>query len=191
MNNNTKSWDKHLTRQLFEECKAAHESGKSFAPAFEKMAKLTGRSINSVRNYYYSQAKMLELVPELCDNLGVSPVRVKREGFVPFTDDEVRRLIEHVITCKAKGLSVRAAINKLAAGDGKLALRYQNKYRSALRAHKPLVQSVMAQLDSRGVAYVNPYRKDNTDNFARLTEYIAALDEAKLGKFISIIEKLT
>ena len=86
---------------------------------------------------------------------------------------------------------MRAAIFELSGGDAKTALRLQNKYRSVLKTHRDVVESVMAELDSRGTAYFDPYRKDKDDNFGRLTEYIAALDDKRVGKFLSLIEKLT
>ena len=48
----------------------------------------------------------------------------------------------------------------------------------------------MRELAAKKLPYVDPYAKSG-DNFARLTEYIAALDESRVGKFLDIIEKLT
>ncbi len=185
-------WTIKETRELFMLCGTARDGGKSLSEAFLAMAKKTGRSVNSVRNYYYGQARTFELVPEIATKLGIKTVGVKRDAFVPFTDNEIRTLIETVLVNKAGGKSVRATIFELAGGDGKKALRLQNKYRSVLRSHRKDVEAVMRELDARGVAYVNPYVRENqADNFVRLTEYIAALDESKVGTFLSLIEKLT
>lgn len=188
--NNT-SWTIEQTKKLFALCDRAKRNGTSLSEAFAEMSKTTGRSVNSVRNYYYGQAKTFELVPEIAAKLGIKSTKIKRDAFVPFENKEIRELIERVIVGKANGKSVRATIFEMAGGDSKKALRLQNKYRSVLRSHRDEVESVMNDLSARGVKYVNPYsRIDRSDNFARLTEYIAALDEAKVGSFLSIIEKL-
>ena len=69
MNNNT--WTIEQTKALFNRCAAARKAGKSLSAAFEETAKLTDRSVNSVRNYYYSQAKTFELVPDIAEKLGI------------------------------------------------------------------------------------------------------------------------
>lgn len=190
MNNN--NWTVNQTQELFDLCARARSNGNSLSAVFEAMAKKTSRSVNSVRNYYYSQAKTFELVPEIAEKLGIKSANVRRDGFVPFTDAEITHLVESVLTAKGRGKSVRAAISDMANGDAKTALRYQNKYRSVLRSHRALVEKVMADLSARGVEYWNPYNKTaHSDNFTRLTEYIAALDDNRVGKFLSLIEKLT
>lgn len=189
---NNSNWTIEQTVELFELCACAHDKGRSLSAAFEQMAKKTSRSVNSVRNYYYGQAKTFELVPEVAAKLGIKTAKVRREGFVPFTDGEITDLVETVLTAKGNGKSVRAAIFEMANGDPKKALRYQNKYRSVLRSHRAGVESIMASLAARGIKYWDPYKKPTAnDNFARLTEYIAALDETRVGKFLSLIEKLT
>lgn len=192
MNNNTnKVWTIEQTKSLFALCDSHRDAGKSLSSAFAAVAAKTGRSINSVRNYYYGQAKTFELVPEIAKRLGIKPTAVKREAFVPFDASEVDQLIERILVGKARGKSVRATIAEMSGGDGKKALRLQNKYRSVLRSHRVDVERIMRDLDTRGVAYVDPYRREESDNFDRLTRYIAALDESKVGKFLSIMEKLT
>ena len=188
--NNT-NWTIEQTVELFELCDNAKSEGNSLAVAFKQMAAKTGRSVNSVRNYYYGQAKTFELVPEVAERLGIRTATVERERFVAFTPDEVRALIEYVLRAGGMGKSVRRAIFELSDGDAKTALRYQNKYRSVLKSHRELVERIMNDLAARGVAYRDPYKKSGADNFARLTEYLAALDEKRVGKFLSLIEKLT
>lgn len=184
------NWTIAETVELFTLCENARKSGDSLSTAFRVMADKTSRSVNSVRNYYYSQAKTFELVPEVAERLGIKHAAVERERFVPFTDNEVRKLIENVLIAKGEGKSVRRAIFEMANGDAKTALRYQNKYRSALKSHRELVDEIAADLKRRGVK-CGVYVKSDPDNFTRLTEYIAALDESRVGKFLSLIEKLT
>ncbi len=187
MNNN---WTIEQTKKLFSLCSAARERGESLSGAFGSVAAETGRSVNSVRNYYYSQAKTFELVPEVAKKLGIKSTTVKREAFVPFTQNEITSLIERILVAKGKGQSVRATIAEMSGGDPKKALRLQNKYRSVLKTHRADVEKIMESLSRRGEEFYDPYRRGSADNFARLTEYIAALDEKRVGKFLSIIEKL-
>ena len=130
VNNN---WTVDETRELFARCALARKKGESLSSAFSDMAEKTCRSVNSVRNYYYAQAKTFELVPEVAQKLGIVAGEVRRERFVPFEDSEVRSLIEDVLIAKGRGISVRKAIAAMSGGDEKKALRYQNKYRSVLR----------------------------------------------------------
>ncbi|MCH5162229.1 MAG: hypothetical protein J1G38_01920 [Clostridiales bacterium] len=188
---NNSSWTIEQTKKLFALCDKAKKQGTSLSSAFSEMARLTDRSVNSVRNYYYGQAKTFELVPEIAAKLGIKSTKIKRDAFVPFEAGEIRELIEKVLVGKANGKSIRATIFEMANGDAKVALRLQNKYRSVLRSHRDEVEAVMNELSERGVSYVNPYsRADKNDNFVRLTEYIASLDSSKVGSFLSLIEKL-
>ncbi len=187
---NNSNWTIEQTKRLFTLCDKAKKTGNSLGEAFHTLAAETGRSVNSVRNYYYSQTKIFELVPDVASKLGIKLGSVKRDAFVPFRDDEVKSLIEHILVKKGEGVSVRAAIAEIAP-DAKTALRYQNKYRSYLRSHHSEVEAIMADLDSRGVTYFDPYKKSGADNFDRLTRYLAALDQKSVSKFLSIIEKFT
>lgn len=187
---NIGNWTINETRKLFELCDKARTEGTSLSAAFRTMAKSTGRSTNSVRNFYYSQSKTFDLVPEVAQKLGIKTVRSKREAFVPFEQNEIDSLIESILIAKGNGKSVRSCIFSLAGGDEKNALRLQNKYRSVLRTHRDRVENVMKKLDAKKVKYFDPYKKEKrSDNFERLTEYISALDEAKMGKFLSLLEK--
>lgn len=128
------NWTVEQTVELFSLCESAKKQGKSLQTAFFAMSEKTGRSLNSVRNFYYGQSKTFELVPEIAKKLGIAQSLVKRDRFVPFTDDEVRELIEEVLVAKGGGMSVRSAIRRKANGDDRLALRLQNKYQIG-RAH--------------------------------------------------------
>lgn len=186
------NWTINETRALFDLCDRAKTDGTSLTAVFKIMAERTGRSVNSVRNYYYSQSKTFELAPEVAQKLGIKPSGVRRDAFVPFEQCEIEGLLRVVLAAKGSGKSVRSAISELAGGDPKLALRYQNKYRSLLRTHRGTVERVMAELDRKGIKRYDPYKRERgADNFARLAEYLSSLDEERVGKFISMIEKLT
>lgn len=185
-------WTITETRELFSKCQEAKEQGKSLSQAFEFMGSATGRTANSVRNYYYSQAKVFELVPEIAQSFGIKCPTVRRDSFKEFTDGEVRELVKAVLIGLAKGSSVRKTVYALASGNAKIALRLQNKYRSVLRTHKNWVTGVMAELSREGVEFVDPYMKNKkTDNIERLNEYIKGMDERKAAMFLSIIEGLS
>lgn len=187
MNNN---WTVEQTKELFSLCEKSKRAGKSLSAAFREMAQKTGRSVNSVRNYYYGQSKTFELVPEVASRLGIKLSDTARERFVPFSAAETDELIRSVLIAKGRGISVRKAILDLSGGDSKKALRLQNKYRSCLRSHRDMVERIVADLTANHLPCQNPYA-DGSDNFARLTEYIASLDERGAHKFLSLIEKLT
>ena len=126
------NWTIEQTKTLFALANEAKSRGRGLVWAFSSMSEKTGRSVNSVRNYYYSQLKMFELVPRLAADLGVSVPEAARERFELFDASEIDELLEKVLVGKAQGVSVRKVIAGLAGGDAKKALRLQNKYRSMI-----------------------------------------------------------
>lgn len=190
------NWTIQQTKELFDLVKENSDEGKGLFSAFEQMSLKCGRSINSVRNYYYSQLKMFELVPSLAGDLGIVTVKTKREEFELFNEDEIQYLVRNILIQKAKGKSVRAVIAEMADGNSKLALRLQNKYRSMIGHHKSKVQAIMNALSQEGVVYYNPYTKrlsdaaDSADKLTQLNEYISGLDASEVGNFLNLIKKL-
>lgn len=190
------NWTIDETKTLFDMAYRAAEANRGLSFAFNKMAAKTGRSVNSVRNYYYSQLKMFTLIPGLSNDLGIKIVSGRRAAFETFSESEIDELIAYILTEKAKGVSVRAAIAARSGSDAKLALRLQNKYRSVLVHHSKRVTAVMNDLARRGVPYFNPYKKavvdheKTQDNLTLLTEYISRLDEGEAGSFLQLIRKL-
>jgi len=189
------SWTIEQTKNLFKAVKEAAAENKGLRAAFEKSAALTGRSVNSVRNYYYSQLKMFELVPTLAKDLGIETVKSKRDGFELFSDAEITDLVKAILCGKAEGQSVRAVIASLSS-NGKEALRLQNKYRSMVAHNRVKVTAIMNQLGKEGKVYYNPYYKqvvsseEKNDNLVKLSEYLAKLDPGEVGNFLNILGKL-
>ena len=189
------NWTIEQTKALFNRAQAAKKEGKGLVWAFTDIANQTGRSVNSVRNYYYSQLKMFELLPRLADDLGIAVPKSERERFTLFTGEEIESLVDTVLTEKAKGQSVRKTIAALSNGDRKQALRLQNKYRSMVLHHRAKVTEIMKRIGERGDNYFNPYTKEvvvagtEVDNYRLLTEYIGSLDESEVGEFLSIMKK--
>lgn len=189
------NWTIEQTKTLFALAREAKAKGHGLVWAFAAMREKTGRSINSVRNYYYSQLKMFELVPQLAADLGIELVDSARERFELFDAAEIEDLMEKVLIGKAQGNSVRKVIAELSGGDAKKALRLQNKYRSMILHHREKVTEIMRRIGARGQNYYNPYVKETvvagseTDNYRRLTDYIASLDESEVGEFLNIMKK--
>lgn len=137
-------WTAEETDTLFHEAHLADAEGRSIKSVFDKVAKLTGRRPNSIRNYYYLKLKET-------DGLG-------KISFVPFEDEEIETLIRTILSEQAKGKSVRSIALSMGNGDKKRMLRYQNKYRSMLKNDPGFIEKVMNQLDQEGVAYLNPFQ---------------------------------
>ncbi|MCL2675718.1 MAG: hypothetical protein FWE84_03920 [Firmicutes bacterium] len=189
------NWTIQQTKNLFGYVKKAADSGKGLKWAFERASTESGRSVNSVRNYYYSQLKMFELVPGLARDLKIETIKSRRNGFELFSEDEITALIRTILKEKAKGRSVRAIITSIAGGP-KQALRLQNKYRSMVAHNRSRVMAIMNSMSEKGEAYYNPYQKQvvdggrQNDNLLRLNEYISKLDAGEVGSFLNILGKL-
>lgn len=191
-----KNWSITETKNLFSYTYTASKDKKGLMWAFSKMSNECGKSVNSVRNYYYSQLKMFELIPQLAVDLGIKIINVQRDRFALFKDTEIVELVQEILINKAKGISVRATINVIAKDDNKKALRLQNKYRSMVSNHKDRVTAIMEEMLDSGVEHYNPYtksistRENATDNHAKLLEYIEGLDKEKIDSVFEIFKKL-
>lgn len=130
----------------------AEQSGESLRSVFDRLALELGRKPNSIRNFYYAQLRTQE-----GEGMG------RALPFETFTPGEVEELVRSVLISRAQGMSVRACVRKLAAGDQTLMLRYQNKYRSTVRTRPDLVHKVMEALTQEGVPYVSPYAAEEAD----------------------------
>lgn len=127
-----KGFTVNQTQTLMVECLDALERGSSLQSVFTRNAIKTKRSRGTVRNHYYQTLKDIErgaFKGELPQ--GVEKLKAKRP--VAFTNDDAEKLFESIQSAKSQGKSVRQAILDMSNGDGKLALRYQNKYRSMLK----------------------------------------------------------
>lgn len=188
------NWTINQTKELFVLVNKAIESGKGLKSAFAQMAESSSRSVNSVRNYYYSQLKMFELVPSLASDLGITVVKCSREQFELFSQEEIDELIRKILIGKANGVSVRGTIASM-SNSPKQALRLQNKYRSMVAHHKSVVTAIMNDLAAKGIKHFNPYTKQVEDGttksgLSKLNEYISKLDESQMGDFLSLLGKL-
>ena len=120
--------------------------GKSLSEIFYLFGLKRGKSKGTVRNLYYAMAKKSR-EDELFRNefSGGEILTVKQNE--KFKNSEEKELISKILALKAQGKSVRSAVNILSFGDMKLALRYQNKYRSVMKKNAEKSENV-----SRGAA---------------------------------------
>jgi hypothetical protein len=130
----------------------AARDGTPLREVFDTVAEETGRKPNSVRNYYYTAMRS-----RIAGREEPALVRRERSSFTPFTDDEIRQLLQYILSKQASGMSVRACAMAMGCGNRSRMLRFQNKYRSLLKNRRPLVEDVMRSMDRDGISYVNPY----------------------------------
>lgn len=122
---------------------------------FEKYSAYSGKSKGTVRNLYYALAKASVKDTEIRDKylggrvLEVSPI-------LTFDKTEERELIKNIFIGKSQGKSVRSVINQMANGDSKLALRYQNKFRGALKNNPVLIDQVITEVNATLVGNSKP-----------------------------------
>ena len=122
-----------------------NRTNQSLSDLFREFAKTHGKSKGTVRNLYYALAKRSNTDAEFCKKyLDGKPISVSK--IVEFNNLDERALIKKILTYKLNGKSVRSAVMDLANGDGKLALRYQNKFRNIIKNKKQLVNDIVLEL---------------------------------------------
>ena len=176
---------------------------QSLTKVFQSYGEKFGKAKGPVRNLYYALAKRSQADEEFCNKyLGGKPLSVGK--IIEFNDCEERALIKTVLKEKARGKSVRSAIMGITSGDAKTSLRYQNKYRNALKNKPELITEVIEELKSEGVIVQNPSKGDaknflSEENFNKLKGEInnlvakIALKEKKDNEYLKekilILEK--
>ncbi len=165
-------WSFEETDTLFEEARAAGKDGRPIKSVFDKVAVLTGRKPNSIRNYYYLKLKEN-------DDMG-------KTTFIPFEEDEVRELVRTMLIEQAKGKSVRSIAFEMGNGDKKAMLRYQNKYRSMIRNNPEFVRRAMAELKDEGEEIVNPFMGKHKRNQLRRNRDVTEIAMEFLGNLSKV-----
>ena len=117
-------------------------AGNTLSGIFASYAAKSGRAKGSVRNYYYALLRTTgdERVKEL-----LKGTNLKAEKIVQFSDKETDEILKAILMQKSKGISVRRAVQNLSGGDGKLMLRYQNKYRNVLSKQPERIEKLMQE----------------------------------------------
>lgn len=159
--------------------------GKTLTRIFEEYAGRTGRAKGSVRNYYYALLKRTddEQVKKL-----LAGTDLKAEAVRPFTDEETDRILRAILTEKSKGVSVRRAVLKLAEGDDKLMLRYQNKYRNVLLKQPERIKALMREC---GMNCAPDAQKRIEDRINELYEDITGALKSENERLTALVHKLS
>ena len=136
-------YTKEEAKALIDYIAEGKKNGKALSYLFASFGKEHGRAKGSVRNYYYTLLKQRsdERVVRLLDGTNLSVDKIY--AFTPAETDEA---LKSILTEKAKGMSVRKAIQNVAAGDDKLMLRLQNKYRNLLKKEPERVKQMAHSL---------------------------------------------
>ena len=159
--------------------------GKTLTRIFEEYAGRTGRAKGSVRNYYYALLKRTddEQVKKL-----LAGTDLKAEAVKPFTDEETDRILRAILTEKSKGVSVRRAVLKLAKGDDKLMLRYQNKYRNVLLKQPERIKALMREC---GMNCAPDAQKRIEDRINELYEDLTGALKSENERLTALVHKLS
>ncbi len=134
-------WNSAEEALLLEAVNRCRAAGEPLKTAFTEAARQTGRRPNSVRNHYYASSK----------GTGAAP------AFLPFSEEESLSLLKTVLQARSAGESVRACTLRIAQGDTRRMLRYQNKYRALLKNRPALVDQARRELAETGGPVFDPY----------------------------------
>ena len=159
--------------------------GKTLTRIFEEYAGRTGRAKGSVRNYYYALLKRTD--DEQIKKL-LAGTDLKAEAVRPFTDEETDRILRAILTEKSKGVSVRRAVLKLAEGDDKLMLRYQNKYRNVLLKQPERIKALMREC---GMNCAPDAQKRIEDRINELYEDLTGALKSENERLTALVHKLS
>ncbi len=149
-----------------------------FSPAklYLKYASVSGKSVGTVRNLYYALAKKSRQDKEFClKYFDGKPLKVGK--IQPFNDLEERELIKQILIKKREGMSVRSAILEMTGGDAKLSLRFQNKYRGALKCKPELINEILGEIK-------NQYGDENFELSTKYNSHVSEVQMARLKKEI-------
>ncbi len=127
------------------------DKSRTLSESFAKYASKSGKAKGTVRNLYYALAKKSQTDKDFCNKyLDGKPLSVS--VIAPFNEEDEKNLIKEILIAKENGKSVRGTIMEMASGDGKVALRYQNKFRNALTNKPHVIAQVVKELKDEGKA---------------------------------------
>ena len=112
---------------------------------FREYSISSGKAVGTVRNLYYALAKLSALDKEFCDKY-LNGTIVKVEKAEMFDDKSEEKLVFDILSLKNQGCSIRKAVHRLANGDSKIALRFQNKFRNICRIKPSVLESISKKL---------------------------------------------
>lgn len=128
--------------------------GESLSRLFGEYGKRCGRAAGSVRNYYYQFLKSEDARAKEI----LRGKRLRAEKIRAFTDAERDEMLKKILSERSKGYSVRRSIANICAGNEKLMLRYQNKYRNLIKKQPALIEETAKEL---GLETVMPARRSD------------------------------
>ena len=130
----------------------ANKGDASLLEVFDRHSKIFNRNSYSVRNLYYKLLKLYETDGKVARLLDENGIKNSTTSF-HFNENDTEQLMK--ILLRNEGLSVRGACRKLARGDKKLMIRYQNKYRNTLKHNPQLVEKILTELRAENVRVRN------------------------------------
>lgn len=126
-----------------------NKGNMNLTEVFYSYGKKSGKAKGTVRNLYYALAKKTNTDADFCQKyFDGKPLSVSK--IVEFNGEEEKELIKKILVMKNEGYSVRSAIMELSDGDAKMALRYQNKFRNAMKCKPHLIAEIIAELKNEG-----------------------------------------
>ena len=183
--NKINGYTEEEAKTLVEYINDGKQKGKTLTYLFESYGMRYGRAKGSVRNYYYAlmkNSKGDERIVKLLDGKRLSVEKIRE-----FTDAETDEVLRNILAEKSKGLSIRRAIYNLAAGDDKLMLRMQNKYRNTLKKEPERIRAIAKEL---GVTTERVETKFNSEQGKTLSskDFLRRRLESEIN---SLYDKLT
>lgn len=172
-------FDDKLTFKLIDFIK--QKKGEKLTSVFAEFAILTGKSAGTIRNLYYALCKKAEcdsaFKEKYLEEIDLTSAKIER-----FSKNSERELLKKIMSEKLKTRSTRSAVYNLANGDGKLALRYQNKFRTAMRKNLPLINEIALELSTE------------TDGAIYMPNAVSSVTEFNInklkGEINSLVEKI-
>jgi hypothetical protein len=113
---------------------------------FKNFAIKVNKSWGTIRNLYYTITKKASVDKDF-KNKYLTGVDFCVNKVDKFTSTEEKELVKSIVLERLKTRSTRKAVYNLSGGDDKVALRYQNKFRSAIKNNPTLVSDTIKELD--------------------------------------------
>ena len=120
---------------LVEYISEGKKAGKTLTSLFSSYGSRHGRASGSVRNYYY---QLLKTKDEKAKRI------LRGKGLKA-------EMLKNILAERSKGVWVRRAIQKIADGDDRLMLRYQNKYRNMLKKQPERIEETAKNMGLENV----------------------------------------
>ena len=129
-------------KELIEFIAEGRKRGEALSRLFGEYGRRCGRAAGSVRNYYYQFLKSEDARAKEI----LRGKRLRAEKIRAFSDEERSEMLKKILSERGKGYSVRRSIANVCAGNEKLMLCYQNKYRNLVKKQPELIESAAKEL---------------------------------------------